>query len=608
MADLKLYLFGAPRLERRGQLIPLERRKALALAAYLALSEERQSRETLATLLWPELDHEHARAALRSTLSTMTTASQLAWIEADRTGVALKPDAVWVDAAEFISLLTQTRAHGHGPEALCDVCAEAMQQALALYRGEFLAGFSVGDGAEYDDWQTVQREWLRREYTGTLRRLAAHNQATNHLDEALDYAHQWLAVDGLNEQAHRMLMRLFLANGQRAEAIRQYQQCVKLLEAELATLPEEETVQLFQEIQGSRAHPVNGAQSAAPGRVGVRPPLPPLMLGRDEAIQDIVERLGAGGREMRSLTVIQGWPGVGKSTLAARLAHHEAIPDLFPDGVLWASLGETPNVLKELGTWAEALHVREAPRSRQIEDMSAQLAAVLHDKRVLFILDDVWKVEHMIPFRVGGPGCATVLTTRLNDLAATLAPTAQDMFRLPVLDESAGLALLSKLAPEIVTSQPHEARALVRDLEGLPLAIQVAGRLLHTEARLGWGITELLAELRAGAPLLAAHAPGDMLVHGFETSPTIATLLRRSTDLLDADARWRFALLGLFVPKPAMFDLKAMAAAWDVEDPKPTARSLVNRGLLEPISGGYFQMHALLIAHARSMLNAAAAP
>ena len=94
-----------------------------------------------------------------------------------------------------------------------------------------------------------------------------------------------------------------------------------------------------------------------------------------------------------------------------------------------------------------------------------------------------------------------------------------------------------------------------------------------------------------------------MLGAGRDTSPTVAALLKRSTDLLDADTRRRFAYLGLFVPKPATFDLEAMAVAWDVTDPKPIARVLVNRGLLEPVSGGRFQMHALLVLHARSLLR-----
>ncbi len=195
------------------------------------------------------------------------------------------------------------------------------------------------------------------------------------------------------------------------------------------------------------------------------------------------------------------------------------------------------------------------------------------------------------------------MTSRLNDVAIALAPTAGDIYRLPVLSEDFGLVLLKELAPEAISEEPAAARELVRDLEGLPLAIHVAGRLLHSEARLGWGLRELLAELRSGAALLEAPAPSDMYSAGQEASPTVSALLKRSTDLLDEESRRRFAFLGLFVPKPATFDLEAMAVAWDVEDPKPTARRLVDRGLLEPVSGGRFQMHALLVIHARALME-----
>jgi hypothetical protein len=195
------------------------------------------------------------------------------------------------------------------------------------------------------------------------------------------------------------------------------------------------------------------------------------------------------------------------------------------------------------------------------------------------------------------------MTRRLNDVAQALAPTAHDVYRLSVLPEAYALELLNALTPETVRDFPNEARELVRDLEGLPLAIQVAGRLLHEEAQLGWGIRDLLRELRDGARLLSAQPPSEVVLVGRDTSPTIAALLRRSTAALDVETRQQFAMLGLFVPKPATFDLAALAVAWDVADPRPTVRQLVNRGLLEPISGGRFQLHALLVLHARSLLE-----
>ncbi|MBI5668875.1 MAG: hypothetical protein HZC41_12785 [Chloroflexi bacterium] len=602
MSDLRLYLFGTPRIEYQGRPVRIERRKALALAAYLALAEQPQSRDVVAGLLWPELDHEHARSALRSTLRALTTALPLEWIQADRATLALDHAAVWVDVDVFLTLIAASDRHGHSPDTLCGDCVAGITEAVGLYTADFLTGYHLADSVDYEDWQLMQREWLQRELANLLRRLAQHNADAGRYDTALAYARHWLALDPLHEPAHRLLMRLYAANGQRSEALRQYQQCVELLDAELATPPEEETTRLWAAIQDNQFTRSKAGSAAVEMPVSILPPQPALFVGRDEALREIKRRLGIGG-EMRPITLIQGWPGVGKSTTVAMLARDPDVAEHFPDGVLWTSLGEAPGLLAEISAWADRFHLIEPGRAPKIEDISAQLAAVLRDRRVLLIVDDVWQAEHAAPFRVGGQSCAMVMTSRLNDVAAALAPTAFDVYRLPILAEADALALLRQLTPEIVASYPAEARELVRDLEGLPLALLVAGRLLHAEARLGWGITDLLAELRAGANLLQASAPSDMVNVGRETTPTIAALLKRSTDALDVDTRRRFAYLGLFVPKPATFDLQAMAVAWDVTDARPTARLLVNRGLLEPISGGRFQMHALLVMHARSLLE-----
>jgi hypothetical protein len=237
----------------------------------------------------------------------------------------------------------------------------------------------------------------------------------------------------------------------------------------------------------------------------------------------------------------------------------------------------------------------------QVEDLSTKIAAVLRDKRILLIVDDVWQLAHANLFRVYGHHSAFICTTRFNDIARSLAPTPDALYKLGVLEESAGLELLKVLAPEVVASYPVQALELINDLEGLPLALQVAGRLLHTEAQLGWGITHLLQELRQGEALMTAAVPAEMIGLSQETTPTVATLLQKSTDRLDEATRMRFAYLGLFAPKPATFDLDAMTAVWNVADPRPTIRTLVDRGLLEPLANRRFQIHATLVMHARTI-------
>jgi DNA-binding SARP family transcriptional activator len=603
MEPLKIFLFGFPRFEYQGKLIKIQRRKSIAMMAYLALASQPQSRDTLAALLWADLDQERARAALRSTLHALASEFPESWLaESDRNTLILNPAVVWSDVRTFASLLAQRRTHSHDQEQTCSDCISLFQQMLALYQDEFMAGFSLNDSVEYDDWQIFQREALRRDLAGGLRRLGQHYYELADYDSGLAYGKRWLSLDPLHEPAHRLLMRLYAASGQRTEALRQYNDCVMLLDTELATPPEEETTALYRSIRASSttSAPVTLVEGVVAGAL---PPMPPLVIGRENALRDIKSRLGVGGGELRSVTVIQGLPGIGKSTLVATLAHDPAIAQAFPNGVLWTSLGETPNLVAELVTWAKALRVVDTSAPQSIEEIGALLTAALRDLRMLLIVDDIWQLEHAQPFRVGGQGCALVMTSRLHDVAHALSPTAHDLYRLSLLQEDSAIELLATLAPEAVKQYPEESRQLVKDLEGLPLALQVAGRLLDTEMQLGWGVDDLLRELREGASLLEAQAPGDMVGPWRDTTPTIASLLKRSTDSLDDNTRQRFADLGLFVPKPATFDLRAMAVAWETDDPKPTARILVNRGLLEPLSGGRFQMHALLVLHARSLLG-----
>jgi hypothetical protein len=85
--------------------------------------------------------------------------------------------------------------------------------------------------------------------------------------------------------------------------------------------------------------------------------------------------------------------------------------------------------------------------------------------------------------------------------------------------------------------------------------------------------------------------------------PTVQALLQKSTDALDHLTRDCFACLGPFAPKPATFDLEALRFVWKMEDPLPIIRKLLGHGLLEPVGAGQFQMHELLVAHARSLME-----
>lgn len=342
---------------------------------------------------------------------------------------------------------------------------------------------------------------------------------------------------------------------------------------------------------------------------GSAPPVPSLVVGREDDLSRLKENLGIGivdksKATIQILTAIKGWPGVGKTTVASALAYDTDIQKSFPDGVLWVSLGQEPNLLSEIATWGRSLGTDELLRARTLEEAQAQLAALLRNKRMLLIIDDVWQPEHAMPFKVGGRDCATLITTRRDDVANALAPTAGNIYRLKVLKDDDALTLLKQLAPAVVDRHLDECLVLVKKLEGLPLALQVAGRLLNVEANRGFGVTELIEELRDSAKLLEAQAPPDRVELANETTPTIAALLQKSLDRLDDTTRDCYAYLGVFAPKPATFDLEAMKFIWQMEDPKPVIRALVDRGLLEYVPEmERYQMHALLVMLAKTLLT-----
>ncbi|MCB0226743.1 MAG: SARP family transcriptional regulator, partial [Anaerolineae bacterium] len=151
MPQLLLHLFGPPRLELDGRPVDISRRNVLALAAYLAVTRRSHSREALAAMFWPEYDASKARAALRRTLSALNTALDGDWLDADRETIGFDSERdIWVDVLQFEQCLDQAR---NGAGALAKLA-----EAVALYRDDFLAGFTLRDSPGFDEWQFFQSE------------------------------------------------------------------------------------------------------------------------------------------------------------------------------------------------------------------------------------------------------------------------------------------------------------------------------------------------------------------------------------------------------------------------------------------------------------------
>jgi DNA-binding SARP family transcriptional activator len=102
MGQLRLFLFGSPRLKRRGEPLDLGLRKAMALLAYFAVTKGQHSRDELATLLWPESDQSSARASLRRTLYVINRTIGEGILSTGTDRVGLDPRAsIWTDVGLF---------------------------------------------------------------------------------------------------------------------------------------------------------------------------------------------------------------------------------------------------------------------------------------------------------------------------------------------------------------------------------------------------------------------------------------------------------------------------------------------------------------------------
>lgn len=342
---------------------------------------------------------------------------------------------------------------------------------------------------------------------------------------------------------------------------------------------------------------------------GIAPPFPTsIFVGREEALYDVKRLLGISrpGPTQNKLVIVRGWPGVGKTTLVGVIGRDTEVINAFPDGVLWAWLalkpnGGKPDLLSEMGRWGLALGTDQLVRARTLAEAADQLKHLLQDRKMLLILDEVGEAADAIPFlNAAGTDCVVLITTDQTSVAIELAPAQETIYVLPVLTEESALNLLRVISPDAMREYPDECGELARALEYLPLALQVAGRLINTEMELGLGLKRVLRDIKDGAAIINAKAPADRIDGGVQ--PTVQAILKKSTDLLDEYTRECFAFLGAFAPKPATFDLRALKAVWLVEDPMPIVNTLVGRGLLEPSGAGRYQMHALLISHARSLL------
>lgn len=321
---LKLFWNGLPIVEVDGKPAHLETRKVTALLAYLSLNPKGFPREKLATLFWPEFDQVHALANLRRALSSLSHSvpSQLLDItrEAIHWNEMVSP---YNDVVEFQEGLRSVRTHDHSEPELCPTCLETLDHLSTLYRGEFLEGLNLPDCPEFDDWQYLFREELKREFAWIFEQLVRGWAHREDWEKAIKNAQRWVSLDRLDEGAQRTLVEIYARAGQRSQAQRQYEEFARLLKAELGQEPDEEMQKQYQAILSHARLPVQEAKPAQDQRRQPRtllktklyiPQIKPVRVSRHRLLSRL-EEIGS-----HKVFLISAPAGFGKTSLLAEWA------------------------------------------------------------------------------------------------------------------------------------------------------------------------------------------------------------------------------------------------------------------------------------------------
>jgi DNA-binding SARP family transcriptional activator/energy-coupling factor transporter ATP-binding protein EcfA2 len=358
--------------------LTVTRKKGQALLALLALRPGTgYPRDALTALLWSDSGDEDARHSLRQELHELRralapTKTSALLVDAER--IALDAEAVDVDVLKFERLAAEGTP-------------DALKRAAALYEGDLLAGVGVREAA-FEDHLRSERERLRQRAFAVFTRLLEHQSQQKLSEAAIETALRLLAMDATQEAVHRALMLLYARNGRRAAALRQYQECVAVLQRELDVEPEPATRQLYRDILAASETPRPAAaeppakRSVSPGgqaapsrsdRFGVDPPL----VGRQLELGTLREALERACTRQGHVVAIIGEAGVGKTRIVTELA---ALARERDARTTVGRAYETAQVLA-FGPWVDALRaaLSAAPDALAALEPSwrAELARVL---------------------------------------------------------------------------------------------------------------------------------------------------------------------------------------------------------------------------------------
>ena len=263
MGVLQVALFGNVRVTHNNWLSEvIMTREIQALLAYFLLHRHRvHSREAIAGVFWGERSQDKARRSLNTALWKLKKALEPEEVPAGtylvnshQGGVSFnRASQYWLDVEVFEAKINQVLAYPF--QTVQESHLADLEKTLSLYKGGLLEGF-------YMDWMLRERERMRALYLKSLIYLLQYCRFHRVYEKAIAYGQQILDLEPLHEEIHREIMSLYLENGQRALALRQYEICHAILDRELGISPMYDTQALYLQICNtqSRAGPPHISQ------------------------------------------------------------------------------------------------------------------------------------------------------------------------------------------------------------------------------------------------------------------------------------------------------------------------------------------------------------
>jgi DNA-binding SARP family transcriptional activator/tetratricopeptide (TPR) repeat protein len=514
LGDLQLQLHSRPL-----QLPPSK--KTRALLAYLVTTGRPQLRERLCDLLWEGPDD--PRGALRWSLAKLRPLLDVGarcLLVADRERVAFVQDGADVD----VSRLAKLGAGGVGTAAIDD-----LRDAAALFGGEFAEGLDLPACSRFHEWCVAEREKWAELRLSVLARLV--DLLADSPEEALIHARSRVSIDPLNESSHLAVIRLLATLGRHREALRQYDFCRQLLEAELGARPGAALERARATLKASSAARAADEETRTTKPTAAVRISDPVIVGRSEerAILDaVVAAASAAGASAKFLLLV-GDPGIGKTCLLRYLG--DAV--VRAGGEVLAGRAFEAEMIRPYGIWADILArfsrqalpdatraglrplladgIEAAPnegdRTRLFTAMVSLIAELSDRSPVGILIDDLQWVDdasvsllHYVTRAFEGT-CRVVVaaTARPGELADNgiaqrlvqgLARETR-LIELPLrpLDEKTTAALARTVAPDL------NVASVVATSEGNPLfTLELARSLARGNATLPGSIGSALAE------------------------------------------------------------------------------------------------------------------